>query len=237
MEADERPSVARDYFSGPEHGPLPALLLVLTVTTGLIDAVSVLALGRVFVANMTGNVVFTGFALAGAPGFVLDASLVALAGFLVGAFVGGIAIGRWGGHRGALLRNVTSLQFVLLTIALIVMLVGDPLGAAPRDVVLACAGMAFGLQNAGARKLAVPDITTTVLTMTLTGVVADLRARNTRVLLRRALSVVCMLAGAIVGALLVVHNSPTMALGLADLLVAVVAAVAAAVSVRPAPWH
>lgn len=49
------------------HGPLPPLLLVLTVVTGLVDAVSYLELGRVFVANMTGNVVFTGFALAGAP--------------------------------------------------------------------------------------------------------------------------------------------------------------------------
>ncbi|GAA4955443.1 hypothetical protein GCM10023238_22610 [Streptomyces heliomycini] len=43
-------------------------MLVLTVVTGLIDAVSYMALGRVFVANMTGNVVFLGFALAGAPG-------------------------------------------------------------------------------------------------------------------------------------------------------------------------
>ena len=61
----------------PKHGPLPALLLGLTVVTGLVDAVSVLSLGRVFVANMTGNVVFVGFALAGAPGFSLSASLFA----------------------------------------------------------------------------------------------------------------------------------------------------------------
>ena len=52
----------------PKHGPLPVLLLTLTVVTGLVDAVSILALGRVFVANMTGNVVFIGFALVGAPG-------------------------------------------------------------------------------------------------------------------------------------------------------------------------
>jgi uncharacterized membrane protein YoaK (UPF0700 family) len=49
--------------------------------------VSILALGRVFIANMTGNVVFIGFALAGAPGFSLIASLLALVGFLVGAAV------------------------------------------------------------------------------------------------------------------------------------------------------
>src|SRR2546428_6803381 len=68
---------------------LPQLLLVLTVTTGLIDAVSVLGLGRVFTANMTGNVVFLGFALARVPGFSLVRSLAALAAFLVGAVIGG----------------------------------------------------------------------------------------------------------------------------------------------------
>src|SRR5437867_4505398 len=46
------------------HGPLSPLLLRLTVVTGLVDAFSYLVLGRVFVANMTGNVVFLGFALA-----------------------------------------------------------------------------------------------------------------------------------------------------------------------------
>ena len=49
------------------HGLLPALLVCLTVVTGLVDAFSYLSLGLVFVANMTGNVVFLGFALAGSP--------------------------------------------------------------------------------------------------------------------------------------------------------------------------
>jgi len=64
---------------GKAQGPLPPLLLVLTVVTGVVDAVSILLLGRVFVANMTGNVVFSAFALVGAPGFSLSASLAALA--------------------------------------------------------------------------------------------------------------------------------------------------------------
>jgi uncharacterized membrane protein YoaK (UPF0700 family) len=70
-------------LADPEHGPLPAILLILTIVTGVVDAVSILALGRVFVANMTGNVVFIGFALVGVPGFSLTASLAALAGFIV----------------------------------------------------------------------------------------------------------------------------------------------------------
>ena len=63
---------------GGRHGPLPPLLLGLTVVTGLVDAFSYLVLGHVFVANMTGNVVFLGFALVGAPGFSIGASAVAL---------------------------------------------------------------------------------------------------------------------------------------------------------------
>jgi len=90
--------------AGSRHGPLPPLLLVLTVVTGVVDAASILRLGRVFVANMTGNVVFTGFALARAPGFSLSASLAALAGFLVGALGGGSLTSRPGKDRGLLLR-------------------------------------------------------------------------------------------------------------------------------------
>src|SRR5262247_4019820 len=73
----------------PRSDPLPWLLVVLTVTTGLVDAVSVLGLGRVFTANMTGNVVFLGFAAAGVPGFSVARALVSLAGFVVGAVLGG----------------------------------------------------------------------------------------------------------------------------------------------------
>src|SRR6266852_3465719 len=98
----------------PAHGPLPVLLLLLTTMTGVIDAVSILGLGRVFVANMTGNVVFIGFGIARAPGFSLVASVAALFGFLVGAFVGGTLVGRFARHRGLLLRNACSAQFVLV---------------------------------------------------------------------------------------------------------------------------
>jgi hypothetical protein len=55
----------------PSTSPLPGLLLLLSVTTGLVDAVSVLGLGKVFTANMTGNIVFLGFAAAGTPASAL----------------------------------------------------------------------------------------------------------------------------------------------------------------------
>ena len=79
-----------------------ALLIMLTVSTGMVDAVSILTLGRVFVANMTGNIVFIGFGLAGAPGFSLQASAIALAAFLAGAGIGGVAVARFGERRDVL---------------------------------------------------------------------------------------------------------------------------------------
>ena len=65
--------------------PAPDVDLV----TGLVDSVSYLTFGHVFVANMTGNVVLLGFALAGAHGLSVPASLAALAAFLLGALAGG----------------------------------------------------------------------------------------------------------------------------------------------------
>ena len=159
-----------------EQGPLPPLLLTLTVVTGVVDAVSILRLGRVFVANMTGNVVFSGFALVGAPGFSLSASLAALAGFLVGALGGGWLTGRLGGDRGLLLRAGAAAELVLVAGGL-ALTAGLP-AAAARDGIAALLALAMGIQNAVARRLAVPDLTTTVLTMTLTGIAADVRAKD-----------------------------------------------------------
>ena len=219
---------------------LPGVLLILTAVTGVVDAVSILALGRVFVANMTGNVVFAGFALAGAPGFALSASLFALAGFLAGAALGGALITRVGRDRGVLLRAGTAAELALAAAALLLAalsgapgvshgttaMAGGAFGPAVTDGLAALLAIAMGIQNAVARKLAVPDMTTTVLTMTLTGLGADLRAvvrdrrgaagRAARATLgRRLLVVATMLAGAIAGALLVLDVSPVSALGLA----------------------
>src|SRR5438105_3565140 len=66
-----------------------ACLLLLTFSTGIVDAISVLVLGHVFVANMTGNVIFLGFWFA--PHTVVDmpAALVAFVSFVTGAILGG----------------------------------------------------------------------------------------------------------------------------------------------------
>jgi uncharacterized membrane protein YoaK (UPF0700 family) len=116
-----RPAWLTDYVAHPKHGPLPALLIMLTIATGVVDAVSILALGRVFVANMTGNIVFIGFGLAGAPGFSLQASAIALAAFLAGAGIGGVAVVRFGGSRGVLLRNAVAGEVLLLVCAAVLL--------------------------------------------------------------------------------------------------------------------
>ncbi|MDX6254934.1 MAG: hypothetical protein QOJ11_1268 [Frankiales bacterium] len=205
----------RRLVADPEHGPLPALLLVLTFLTGVVDAVSILALGRVFVANMTGNVVFVGFALAGAAGFSLAASLSALAGFVVGALVGGRLVTRFPG-RPALIRAGVAVELVVMAVALVVAAsAGNPIGDVSRDVIAAAAALAMGTQNSVVRALKVPDLTTTVLTLTLTGIAADIRTAPRHVLVRRVLAVATMLVGATVGALIVIHADAAAGLGLA----------------------
>src|SRR5258708_39382194 len=99
-------SIRQALLPGPDdrHGPLVGLMIALTLLTGVVDGVSYLALGHVFVANMTGNVVFLGFPIAGAGGLSAASSLIALGAFLLAAR-GGRWIGAGGGaHRGHLLR-------------------------------------------------------------------------------------------------------------------------------------
>src|SRR5437660_9660578 len=69
-------------------------LLVMTAVTGLVDAVSFLSFGRVFTANMTGNVVLLAFAPAHVSGLSIARSLTALLAFLVGAIFGGLVMAR-----------------------------------------------------------------------------------------------------------------------------------------------
>jgi uncharacterized membrane protein YoaK (UPF0700 family) len=240
---------------GPGWGPLPELLLTLTAVTGLVDAVSILALGRVFVANMTGNVVFAGFALAGAPGFSLGASLFALAGFLVGAAAGGRLTVRVVSDRALHLRATVAAELILLVAALVIALVSGGAGAThgtlhlaggsaafgtvTADALSAVLAVAMGIQNAAARALAVPDLTTTVLTMTLTGIGHDMHSgRRGRVTLtRRILVVVTMLVGAIIGAVLTLNVGAVVSLALAAALLALATAVTARAARHPGAWR
>ena len=220
------------------HGPLPPLMLVLTTATGLVDAFSYLALGHVFVANMTGNVVFAGFSIAGAAGFSLIASLVALVAFSGGALFGGRITRRARAHRGRVLYLTIVVETVLLATAFVV---AQAAGAPDGDVrypLIVLLGLAMGVQNAAARALAVPDLTTTVLTLTITGIASDSRLAGGAggKVGRRTLSAAAMFFGGLVGAFAVLHGHSALPLLLAALLLAAAAAAAFMLSDSDGTW-
>jgi uncharacterized membrane protein YoaK (UPF0700 family) len=192
---------------GSKEGPLPPLLVTLTFVTGVVDAFSYLVLGHVFVANMTGNVVFLGFALAGAPGFSIGASAVALALFWLGALVGG-RVGKSYNHRGRLLSTATGIEAAFVAVSVVLAsLSGSPVGTGYRYALIAALAIAMGVQNAAARQIAVADMTTTVLTLTITGLAADSAVAGGKGSRsgRRLVAVAAMLVGALVGAVCVLH--------------------------------
>ena len=222
-----------------KHGPLPPLLIAMTLVTGLVDAFSYLVLGHVFVANMTGNIVFLGFAVAGAHGFSITASLAALASFAFGAVVGGNLTKRLGHHRGRFLSTAAAMQAVLLAASvLLAALSASPVTAGYRYLLIVVLGAAMGLQNAGARKLAVPDLTTTVLTLTITGIAADsaIGGGTGSIAGRRLISVAAMLTGAVVGGVLVVHAHIVDPLIIALIVTVIVAATARALGAADPAW-
>ena len=209
MEASpERPDAARRVQ------PLLLALSLLTLVTGLVDAACYLGLGRVFTANMTGNVVLLAFGAAGAQGLPVLAPTVSLVVFLVGATAGGRLASSMVGPAGAQVPAPVRRRWVTLTLlgelGLVavagVVALGLPVGGggARRYVVIGLLAAALGLQNATVRRLAVPDITTTVLTLTLTGLAADswLAGGHNPRAGRRVAAVGLMAAGALVGALL-----------------------------------
>jgi uncharacterized membrane protein YoaK (UPF0700 family) len=214
-------------------------MLVLTVVTGLIDAVSYLALGRVFVANMTGNVVFLGFALAGAPGLSVTASIVSMVSFLTGALAGGRFSTRFAAHRGRLLAATTAIQAVLVAGTVIAVALSHGEVTSPvRYTLIVLLGIAMGMQNAVARRLGVPDLTTTVLTLTLTGLAADSSPAGgaTPRPGRRILSVLAMFLGALAGALLLRHAELLYILVLTLLMLVVTSVAAHRLSASSPAW-
>ncbi|TAP28554.1 YoaK family protein [Arthrobacter sp. S41] len=188
------------------HGPDRInlwLMLALTFTTGIIDAVGYLGLDRVFTGNMTGNVVILGMALLGADDLPVVGPVVALAGFVVGAMIGGRVLKRelagWN-RRTTLLIAVVGVCLALTSLALFL-----DLHQTSDVVALLITGFiaaAMGLQAATARHLGVKDVTTVVVTSTLTGLAADspLGGGSGKFWQRRLLAVVLILAGAATGA-------------------------------------
>jgi uncharacterized membrane protein YoaK (UPF0700 family) len=203
--------------------------MVLTLVSGLVDAVSYLGLGRVFTANMTGNVVVIGFAAAGAPGFSAPASLTSLAAFLAGAVCAG-RVGSRTARRGRLLMLAMATEAIGVGVAATVAFLASTVASgAGRYTVIGVLAFAMGVRNATVRRIAVPDMTTTVLTMTLTGLAADsgLAGGTNKGAARRTAAVAAMLIGAFAGAALYLHIGPGL-----PLVIAAAAAAGAALAFR-----
>ncbi len=194
-------------------------LLGMTAVTGLVDAVSFLSLGRVFTANMTGNVVILAFATARVPGLSIARSLTALSAFLVGAIFGGRIVARAGSDSQIRFAAQAFLLEDTFLFAASLCAIGyrrDLLEHSFQPFALiALTALAMGTRTAAVRKLAIPDLTTTVLTLTITGIGADssLANGNNPRLARRVESVVAMFLGAALGAV-ILHYSISVALGL-----------------------
>jgi uncharacterized membrane protein YoaK (UPF0700 family) len=180
--------------------------------TGLADAVSFLALGRVFTANMTGNVVLLAFAIAGTEGLSIPRSVTALVAFVLGALIGGrMATAMSSGPRYRWTGTAFGIEATLLLAATAIAgCYGNGFWAAATGVysVIVLSGLAMGVRNATVRKLGVPDLTTTVLTLTITGLAADstLGGGSNPGWKRRTAAVAAMFTGAALGAWLLLYS-------------------------------
>jgi len=192
---------------------LPALLIALTLVTGLVDAVSYLALGHVFTGNMTGNVVLLGFGLASAPDLSVGRAVAAVGAFAIGALVATRMVARvetrprlrWA-SQGFAVEAVLLLGGAALSVGASGDLLRDP---ARLYALIVLTGLAMGVRNGVVRKLAERDLsTTTVLTTTIVGMAADssLAPGRSKGWARRASSIGSMFGGAAAGAWLVRHS-------------------------------
>ena len=221
--------------SKPARRTLPLVLLLLTFTTGLVDAVSYLGLGRVFTGLQTGNVVVLGFALAGTEGFSVLGPAVSLGTFFAGAWLGGKLAAQLSR------RHRRWFSLALMIEALLVALAAAAAAWLPADVVtdgrllaVALLAAAMGLRSATVRWLGVPELTTTVVTSTVTALAADPGWWGPGLTRRlwRVTTIVARLLGAVAGALLVRVSVWLPFLVVAGLIVLAAAAYLAPVIVR-----
>ena len=186
------------------------LLVALTFAVGAIDAVSVLALGKVFSAFMTGNLVFLGIGAAGGDAPPTLRLVVALAAFGAGAFLAARIIRPASEDRlwppsitGALVGTVV----LELALWLLWLAVGGRPGTASAVVLVGGFALAMGMQTTAVFSLGVRAVFSTAATATWTVLMSDAAHwRDSREeIVRLAAVVAAVLAGAVAGGLLVLH--------------------------------
>ncbi|ACY19665.1 protein of unknown function DUF1275 [Gordonia bronchialis DSM 43247] len=218
------------FHAAPAERLHAVLMIALTFTTGINDAVGYLGLDKVFTGNMTGNVVILGMGVAGGDGLPVLGPALALAGFMAGAGVAGLvlrpATRGWSARTTVLLACVAA---VMVASAAILFTVGDSPTRGWMITVTTSAATAMGVQAATARVVAVKDVSTVVVTSTITGLAADVFGPGPglgRDAARRFAAIAAILVGAAVGVLLMnVHLG--VGLLVAGVIIAVVTVVGA----------
>lgn len=217
-----------------------ALMLTLTFSTGIIDATGYIGLDKVFTGNMTGNVVILGMGLLGQDRLPVIGPLVSLASYMVGAVIAGRVLrpvlDGWTGRCTTLFGIVGGV--LGLAAVLSIPLSPGSIPLAVQYLVTGTLGVAMGIQAGAARHIAVQDVTTVVITSTITGLAGDslLGGHRAQPWLRRALAVVLIAAGAVAGALLV-HVHLALGMGVAALITIAVSVIGHrdAIAGSPAP--
>jgi uncharacterized membrane protein YoaK (UPF0700 family) len=184
---------------------VPAILPVMTAVRGMVDAFSFLALGHLFTANMTGNAVFLGFAIGGAAGLSAPRSLLALICFMLGAIVGGrMTRTMIPQNPGPTPAHALFIEAILFSASAVSIGFTAPYEDQKLKIssVIALTAVVMGLRTSVVRKLRIPDLTTTVLSLVIAGLAADSRLAGGEDPRRdkRGAAVIAMLAGATAGA-------------------------------------
>ncbi|MCX2750027.1 YoaK family protein [Arthrobacter sp. MI7-26] len=181
------------------------LLLTLTFGTGIVDAIGYLSLNHVFIGNMTGNVAILGMALIGGDGLPVVGPLAALLCFALGAAVSGLVLRRTSSTwsvSGAILLLLAGL--IVIAMGALSLLQNDRPDSGAQVLMSSFSAIAMGVQALVARKLAVRDVPTVVVTSTLTALAGELfHGSNRRFFNRRSAAILAILLGAAAGAVIV----------------------------------
>jgi uncharacterized membrane protein YoaK (UPF0700 family) len=206
------------------------MLLALTFAAGCVDALSYLGLSRVFTANMTGNAVLLGLAIGQTEELQVAHSSAAIVGFVLGVLTGARLVGPtrervvWS-HRITL---ALGLECAVLFAFAAGWWLADPSsrGAGLIGLIL-LSGLAMGIQSAVARRLAVPGVSTTYVTGTITSLVAELTSASGVTGDRRRMTAVigAMIAGAVIGGVAQAYVHPAAGFVPAVVVAAVVVAI------------
>jgi uncharacterized membrane protein YoaK (UPF0700 family) len=141
-----------------------------------VDAIGYLGLGHVFTANMTGNAVLLGMSVGQGQALAAFRSLVALVAFICGVIAGAILSHRAGTELDQRRAFLGPMYFETGALILFAVFLHAPIFPRTQPVLyilIAISALAMGVQSAAVRRLNLPGIATTVITVTITSLIAS----------------------------------------------------------------